>query len=426
MEIKGKTILITGGASGIGFEAAKQFMSAGAKVIITGRNQDKLDAAKKLYPELIAMQSDAGNAKDAAALYEQVNSLGGIDILYHNAGVGSPALNLGIANNQILKNAEYEMTVNYLGVIGLNNVFIDMLKSKPEAAIIITTSILSMVPALDEPTYSASKAALSFYTKLLRKNLQILESRVKVFELLPPVVETEMTAKRTDKKLSPENLVKALLSGIKDNQYTIRVGDSKALYYASRFFPSLPSTWLTQRQLIRSLRNKILKKMKAFILNKYSKKLEFAVVPSPIMGDDEVLIEINAAGLNLLDSKIKSGEFKPILPYKLPLILGHDLAGIVVKVGKNAKKFKVGDEVYARPSDFSIGTFAEQIAIDEKDVAYKPKNISMEEAASLPLVALTAWQALVERGGLKKERKKSLSRRVLVAWVQLLFNLPNI
>jgi len=90
MDIKGKTILITGGASGIGLEAAKQFLEHGAKVIITGRNEHKLNAAKKLYPNLVAIKSDVANADDAISLFNQVKELGGIDILYNNAGVGVP------------------------------------------------------------------------------------------------------------------------------------------------------------------------------------------------------------------------------------------------------------------------------------------------------------------------------------------------
>lgn len=147
--------------------------------------------------------------------------------------------------------------------------------------------------------------------------------------------------------------------------------------------------------------------MKAYVINKYGKEssLVLAEVPIPQLKDNDILVEVHAAGVNLLDFKIKSGEFKLILPYKFPLILGHDVAGIVVGTGKNVKKFKVGDEIYARPSDYRIGTFAEFIAIDEKDVALKPKNISMEEAASIPLVALTAWQVLVERAQLESGQK---------------------
>ncbi|MCE7043190.1 NADP-dependent oxidoreductase [Dyadobacter sp. CY312] len=147
--------------------------------------------------------------------------------------------------------------------------------------------------------------------------------------------------------------------------------------------------------------------MKAFLIKKYDKKAKLLLeeVATPAIKDDEVLVEIHASGLNLLDSKIKSGEFKLILPYKFPLILGHDAAGIITQVGKKVKHFKVGDEVYARPADFHIGTFAEYIAIKENDLALKPKNISMEEAASVPLVALTAWQALVEVGNVQKGQK---------------------
>jgi NADPH:quinone reductase-like Zn-dependent oxidoreductase len=117
------------------------------------------------------------------------------------------------------------------------------------------------------------------------------------------------------------------------------------------------------------------------------------------------LVQIHAAGVNLLDSKIRDGEFKLTLPYRLPLVLGHDVAGVVVKVGPRVQQFKPGDEVYARPDDFRIGTFAEYIAVREQSLAIKPKALSMEEAASIPLVGLTAWQALIEKADLKKGQK---------------------
>lgn len=147
--------------------------------------------------------------------------------------------------------------------------------------------------------------------------------------------------------------------------------------------------------------------MKAFVINKYSKKEELKLtdVAIPEVKENDVLVEVHASGLNLLDSKIKTGEFKLLLPYKFPLILGHDVAGVITKVGKNVKNFKVGDAVYSRVADHRIGTLAEFIAVDEKDVALKPKNISMEEAASIPLVALTAWQALIETAKLEKGQK---------------------
>jgi len=147
--------------------------------------------------------------------------------------------------------------------------------------------------------------------------------------------------------------------------------------------------------------------MKAFIIDRYSKKdpMRLGDMPEPEVRDDDVLIQVHAAGLNLLDSKIKTGEFKLILPYRMPLVLGHDVAGVVVRVGSRVRQFKVGDEVYSRPADHRVGTLAELIAVNENDVAPKPKNLTMEEAASIPLVGLTAWQALVEKANLKKGQK---------------------
>jgi NADPH:quinone reductase-like Zn-dependent oxidoreductase len=147
--------------------------------------------------------------------------------------------------------------------------------------------------------------------------------------------------------------------------------------------------------------------MKAFIIDKYKSKDggRIGQMPDPELRADEVLVEVHAAAINLLDSKIRSGEFKLILPYKTPFVLGHDVAGIITKVGARVQRFKVGDEVYARPADHHIGTFAEFIAIRATDVAIKPKNLTMEEAASIPLVGLTAWQALIEKGNLKKGQK---------------------
>ena len=147
--------------------------------------------------------------------------------------------------------------------------------------------------------------------------------------------------------------------------------------------------------------------MKAFIIKWYSKKegLQLVEIPEPVLKENDVLVQIHAAGVNLLDSKIRNGEFKLILPYKAPFVLGHDVAGVVTKVGAKVSKFKIGDEVYARPADHRIGTFAEFISMNEKDVAIKPKNLTMEEAASIPLVGLTAWQALIEKANLKKGQK---------------------
>ena len=132
--------------------------------------------------------------------------------------------------------------------------------------------------------------------------------------------------------------------------------------------------------------------MKAFVLDRYGKKaaLRLAEMPRPDLREDEVLIQVRAAGVNLLDSKIRDGEFKLILPYRFPLVLGHDVAGTIVEMGPRVTAFKLGDEVYARPDDFRIGTFAEFVPVKEASLALKPKNLTMEEAASIFLVGLSA------------------------------------
>jgi NADPH:quinone reductase-like Zn-dependent oxidoreductase len=147
--------------------------------------------------------------------------------------------------------------------------------------------------------------------------------------------------------------------------------------------------------------------MKAFSIDRYKSKDGGRIVdmPQPAVGDNDVLVQVHAAGVNLLDVKIADGEFKLLLPYRFPLVLGNDVAGVVVQVGSRVRQFKPGDEVYARPDKDRIGTFAEFIAMNEADVAIKPSDLSMEEAASIPLVGLTAWQALVEMAELKPGQK---------------------
>ena len=147
--------------------------------------------------------------------------------------------------------------------------------------------------------------------------------------------------------------------------------------------------------------------MKAFVVDKYKKKgaLRLANVPEPQLRDSDVLVRIQGTAVNPLDSKVRDGEFKLLLPYRTPFVLGHDVAGTVVRTGARAGRFKVGDAVYARPRDHRVGTFAEFIAIDEADVALKPRNLDMTEAASIPLVGLTAWQSLVEVGKVRRGQK---------------------
>jgi NADPH:quinone reductase-like Zn-dependent oxidoreductase len=146
--------------------------------------------------------------------------------------------------------------------------------------------------------------------------------------------------------------------------------------------------------------------MKAFVVEHYGKDgLRAADVPEPEVGDGDVLVKVSAAGINPLDKMVRNGEFKRLLKYHTPFVLGHDVAGVVTRVGSAVRDFQVGDEVYARPRDLRIGTFAEYIAIDQDDVAPKPASLTLHEAAAVPLVSLAAWQALVDRAHVKPGQK---------------------
>lgn len=146
--------------------------------------------------------------------------------------------------------------------------------------------------------------------------------------------------------------------------------------------------------------------MQAFFIERYGQDTgRLGQVPQPQVQAHEVLVQVHASSVNLLDAKIAKGEFKLILPYHLPLVLGNDLAGVVLRVGTEVRRFKPGDEIYGRPPQARIGTFAERIAVAEEALALKPSNLDMEHAASVPLVGLTAWQVLVETAQLKPGQK---------------------
>ncbi|EEL69813.1 MULTISPECIES: NADP-dependent oxidoreductase [Bacillus] len=146
--------------------------------------------------------------------------------------------------------------------------------------------------------------------------------------------------------------------------------------------------------------------MRAMVIDKYGKvPIRMTEMPTPEINEYEVLAEIHAASINPIDFKIRDGKVKLLLKYKMPLILGNDFSGVIVKVGTKVTQFKVGDEIYARPRKDKIGTFAEYIAIHEDDIALKPKNLTFEEAASIPLVGLTSYQALHDIMQLQKGQK---------------------
>lgn len=147
--------------------------------------------------------------------------------------------------------------------------------------------------------------------------------------------------------------------------------------------------------------------MKAMVLERFGRDepLRLQDRPMPQVGGSDVLVAVHAASVNPLDFKIRDGQVRFVLPYRPPLVLGNDFAGVVLEVGPNVTRFKPGDEVYGRPSKERSGTFAEFVSIREDELALKPRRITMNEAAGLPLAGLTAWQALTEELGLEAGRR---------------------
>jgi len=147
--------------------------------------------------------------------------------------------------------------------------------------------------------------------------------------------------------------------------------------------------------------------MKALVFKRYGKSAdpEFADLPRPAIGPDEILVQVHAAGLNPIDNMIRTGAFKPVLKLDLPAVLGSDVAGTVVEVGSRVTRFKIGDAVFASVFDLNRGTLADFVAVPERIAALKPASLDFVQAASVPMVGLTSWQALKERAGLKPGQK---------------------
>ncbi|MBL8484542.1 MAG: NADP-dependent oxidoreductase, partial [Rhodocyclaceae bacterium] len=147
--------------------------------------------------------------------------------------------------------------------------------------------------------------------------------------------------------------------------------------------------------------------MKALILKRYggSEALAFADIPRPTLTPDEILVQVHAAGLNAIDCMIPKGMFKPILRFDLPATMGSDLAGVVVDVGSRVTRFKPGDAVFASVFDLGKGALAEFAVVPESAAAIKPANLDFVQAASVPMVGLTSWQALTERARIKPGQK---------------------
>jgi len=236
MNIQHKTALITGGGAGIGLAIAKAFSEKGIRTILTGRNEERLKKAVKEVKDSTYIVGDVSNEKDVARLVQEIKGLkSGLDILVNNAGVGNPQP-LDSADG-IYEKAKYEMEINYFSVLRLTEKLLPVLKASGDGAIVNIQSIVSYVPNVHIATYSATKAALHSYSQSLRLTLERAGIPIKVFEVFPPFVDTDLTKGFDIEKLSPKVVADDIVEALEKDQYAIRNGNTKGLYQAFRQSP---------------------------------------------------------------------------------------------------------------------------------------------------------------------------------------------
>ena len=231
MKTSNNRVLITGGGSGIGLALAQRFLAAGNEVIIVGRNAEKLTAVQQAHPQIQTATADLTNLDSLKQLVDQHPK---INILINNAGVQYN--NDFAATDVLLDLIEMELGTNVTGLMQLTKLYLPHLLQQPEAAIINVSSALGVVPKQNAPVYTATTAAVHIFSKSLRWQLE--DSPVKVFEIIPSLVDTPMTNGRNQQKISPEALVDEFWRALQKDQSEIRIGKVKQLFLLNRIAPS--------------------------------------------------------------------------------------------------------------------------------------------------------------------------------------------
>lgn len=237
MELSDNTVLITGGGSGIGLALAKAFARHERNmVIVCGRSAQKLDAVHAVNPTIVRIPCDITNDRDQQRLVEVVTQrYPGLNILINNAGIQH---NYSLTDRQNHADLiENEVNVNFLAHAKLTDRLLPALLRQQSAAIVNITSALAVVPKQSAPIYCATKAAMRSFTKALRYQLE--NTAVQVFEIVPALVDTEMTKGRGKGKITPEALAEEALRGIESNKHEIRIEKTKLLFALHRLLPTV-------------------------------------------------------------------------------------------------------------------------------------------------------------------------------------------
>lgn len=256
MKLSGNTILITGGATGIGLDLAKQFIAAGNKVIICGRRKEKLAGAKAVLPSLITIQADIGDMEERRRLFQTcISDHPGLNILVNNAGI-QREIDFRKGEADYL-NGDSEIAINLEGTLHLTSLFVPHLMKQKESAVVNVSSGLGLVPLVIVPVYSATKAALHSFSISLRK--QLAGTSVKVFEVLPPIVDTDLDRGardrrgQKDKGIPVDVIASETIKGLAADKPEIPIGIVKLLRIGSRINPRLFLKIINQKSPIKPL-----------------------------------------------------------------------------------------------------------------------------------------------------------------------------
>ena len=240
MKTTGNTILITGGATGIGFSLAEVFVNAGNEVIICGRRENKLKEAKNKLPQIHTKVCDLSQEKERESLYKWVNShFKNLNILINNAGI-QRMVNLRKGTRDLF-NGEDEIEINLTAPINLSAYFIPLFLKQKEAAIINISSGLCFVPIAAMPVYCATKSAIHSFSLSLRHQLR--DTSIKVFEIIPPIVDTELDKGargergQEDRGIPPFKVAQATLKALENDEYEIAIGMAENLRMGARKNP---------------------------------------------------------------------------------------------------------------------------------------------------------------------------------------------
>ncbi len=240
MKLSGHKVLITGGNGGIGLQLAREFVARGNQVAICGRDTQKLAQAKTLLGDVKTIHSDLAIASQIPVLArEAAEQLGGLSILVNNAGIQRNFSFSQVDPMDIAGDIAEEIQINLTSLITLTAACLPMLKTTESAAVINISSGLAITPKASAPVYCSTKAAVHSFSQALRYQMEDTLPMVKVFEVIPPLVDTQMTRGRGDGKISPRQVAVETFRGLEANQYEIPVGKAKILRILYRLAPKI-------------------------------------------------------------------------------------------------------------------------------------------------------------------------------------------